>query len=274
MSALPAPPSPFLAEKTPRTAGPIIALASGKGGVGKTVLSISLARAFSRAGERTLLVDADLGMANVDVQIGLNPPGDIAAIVAGDMTLAESVAGALGGADRRGGFDVISGRSGSASLASLDIASVNVLAAGLAAASMSYDRTILDLAAGADRGTIRLAAAADDIVIVITDEPTSLTDAYAFVKTLRMRDEGASPFIVVNNAPNKKAAVTAYETFSRTCQSFLGFTPELAGIIRRDPHVGQAIRAQMPVGLRSPACQAVSDIETLGWALAEGVKTG
>lgn len=274
MSALPAAQSPFLAEKTPRTAGPVIALASGKGGVGKTVLSISLARALSRAGERTLLVDADLGMANVDVQLGLNPPGDIAAIVAGDMLLSEAVAGAFGGSDKRGGFDIISGRSGSASLASLDLASVNVLAAGLAAASMAFDRTILDLAAGADRSTIRLAAAADDIVMVINDEPTSLTDAYAFVKTLRMRDEGASPFVVVNNAQDKRSAMAAFQTFAKTCESFLGYTPTLAGIIRRDMAVGKSIRAQKPVALHSPASPVVSDLDALAKALAEGIKAG
>ena len=253
-------------------AGPLVAVASGKGGVGKTVVATSLARAFSRVGERVLLVDADLGMANVDVQLGLNPPGDIATVIAGTMTLSEAIAPAAGGSEKKGGFDVISGRSGSAALASLELASVNNLAAGLAAASMSYDRTILDLAAGADRATVRLAVAADDVVVVISDEPTSLTDAYAFVKTLRMRDEGASPFVVVNNAPDKAAAEGAYRTFARTCESFLGFTPPLAGIVRRDPNVGLAIRAQSLLGVRSPSTAAAKDIETLAWRLAEGVE--
>lgn len=271
MNAIPASNSAFT-QHEPRTAGPIVAIASGKGGVGKTVVATSLARAFSRAGERVLLVDADLGMANVDVQLGLNPPGDLATVMAGTMTLSEAIAPAAGGSERKGGFDVISGRSGSAALAHLDLASVSNLAAGLAAASMSYDRTILDLAAGADRATVRLAVAADDIAIVISDEPTSLTDAYAFVKTLRMRDEGASPFVVVNNAPDKAAAEQAYRTFAKTCESFLGFTPPLAGVVRRDPNVGLAIRAQRPVGLRSPTTMAAKDLDKLAWSLAEGVQ--
>lgn len=269
MNAIPAA-SPF-SDAEPRTAGPVIAIASGKGGVGKTVVASSLARGFSRAGERVLLVDADLGMANVDVQLGLNPPGDLATVIAGTMTLSEAIAPAAGGSEKKGGFDVISGRSGSAALASLELASVNNLAAGLAAASMSYDRTILDLAAGADRANVRLAVAADDVVLVISDEPTSLTDAYAFVKTLRMRDEGASPFVVVNNAPDKAAAEGAYKIFAKTCQSFLGFTPPLAGIVRRDPNVGLAIRAQALLGVRSPSTAAAKDIEALAWMLAEGV---
>jgi flagellar biosynthesis protein FlhG len=267
-----APQSAADAASAKRIAGPILAVASGKGGVGKTALSLALAQAFSKRGKRTLVVDADLGMANVDVQLGLNPSGDLGSIVAGRLTLAESVAEACGGAQVRGGFDVIAGPSGSGALANLDISAVGRLAAGVATASLDYDRTLIDLAAGAERSTVRLAAAADDFLIVINDEPTSLTDAYAFVKTLRVRDEGAAPFVVVNNAPDREAAHRAYATFARTCKSFLGFTPPLAGIIRRDEHVPQAIRAQAALAVRSPDCAAVGDIVALARALEQGVE--
>ena len=260
-----------IAETAKRPAGPVLAIASGKGGVGKTVLAIGLARAFARSGERTLLVDADLGMANVDVQMGLNPRGDLSDVVSARLSVAEAVAPALGGADRRGGFDVISGRSGSGALAGLELSSVNRLAAGLSAAALSYDRTVLDLAAGADRATVRLAAAADDVLVVINDEPTSLTDAYAFIKTLRVRDEGAAPFVAVNAAPDAKAAKTAYATLARTCESFLGFRPPLAGIIERDRAVGEAIRAQTPVSVRAPSSPAANGLDALAHALTEGV---
>lgn len=255
-----------------RLAGPILAIASGKGGVGKTAISLALAQAFSRRGQRTLLVDADLGMANVDVQLGLNPAGDLGSVIAGRMTLPEAVAEACGGAQTRGGFDVIAGPSGSGALAGLDITAVGRIAAGVAAASLDYDRTLIDLAAGAERSTVRLAAAADDVLIVINDEPTALTDAYAFVKTLRVRDEGAAPFVVVNNAPDRESAHRAYATFSRTCQSFLGFTPPLAGIVRRDDRVPLAIRAQTALAVRSPDCAAVHDIAALARALEQGVE--
>lgn len=262
------------AASAPRRAGPLLAIASGKGGVGKTALATALASAFSRRGERTLLVDADLGMANVDVQLGLNPTGDLGAVVAGGLTLAEAVSSAAGGAQSRGGFDVIAGPSGSAALANLDLTSVGRVAAGMTAASMAYDRTLIDLAAGAERATVRLAVAADDVLLVINDEPTSLTDAYAFVKTLRMRDEGAAPFVVVNNAPDKAAAQNAYATFAKTCESFLGFTPPLAGIVRRDPHIPLAIRAQQPLETRYPACDAVKDVVALARTLERGVAIG
>lgn len=255
-----------------RPAGALLAVASGKGGVGKTMIAIGLARALSRRGERVLLVDADLGMANVDVQLGVNPKGDIGAVVAGRQTLEESISGTLGGAGKPGGFDVISGRSGSGALAGLDGQAVNRLAAGLAAAAMSYDRTLIDLAAGADKSNIRLAAAADDVLIVINDEPTSLTDAYAFVKTLRLRDEGAAPFVVVNNAPDAVSANRAYETFKRTCECFLGIRPMLAGVIRRDSHVPEAVRAQTPVSVKFPTSKACADLDQLAAGLAAGIE--
>ena len=252
------------------SAGRIIAVASGKGGVGKTMLSITLARAFSQRGERALLVDADLGMANIDVQLGLQPKADIATVLSGRMALEEAVCPALGGAGERGGFDIISGRSGSGALANLGGESLSRLASGVAALALSYDRAVLDLAAGADRSTLRMALAADDLIVVINDEPTSLTDAYAFIKTLRLHDPGAAPMIVVNNAPSMKAAQQAFSAFKKTCEVFLSFTPNLAGVIRRDAHVPIAIRAQTCLTVRSPHCEAAQDLDALAGALARG----
>ncbi|MFS2317204.1 AAA family ATPase [Maricaulis sp. D1M11] len=253
-----------------RAAGRILAVASGKGGVGKTAISTGLARAFSQLGERVLLVDGDLGMANVDVQLGLNPSSDIASVINGTVSLEKAVCPAFGGAPERGGFDVISGRSGSGALANLSGPSLTKLAAGTAALALSYDRAILDLAAGADRSTLRLALAADDVMIVLNDEPTSLTDAYAFVKSLRLQDDGAAPLVVVNNTPNRAAAHDAFSAFKKTCESFLSFTPVLAGIVQRDDTIPAAIRAQTLVAIRSPQSGASRDLDALAGTLARG----
>ncbi|WP_300530064.1 AAA family ATPase [Maricaulis sp.] len=251
-------------------AGRVLAIASGKGGVGKTSLAIGMARALSQMDERVLLVDGDLGMANIDVQMGLYPNADIAAVLNGKVALNDAVAPALGGSLERGGFDVISGRSGSGALANLSGTGLTKLATGIAALSMTYDRAILDLAAGADRATLRLAMTADDVVLVINDEPTSLTDAYAFVKSLRLHDDGAAPLVVVNNAPSRAAAHEAFGAFKKTCESFLSFTPVLAGVVRRDDAVPAAIRAQMCLSVRSPQSDAAQDIQALAGTLARG----
>ncbi len=253
-----------------RSAGRILAIASGKGGVGKTTLSIGMSRALSMMGEQVLLVDGDLGMANIDVQLGITPKADITSVINGKVKLKDAVSPAIGGIHERGGFDVISGRSGSGALANLSGPGLTKLASGVAALALSYDRAILDLAAGADKSTVRLALTADDVIIVINDEPTSLTDAYAFVKTLRLHDDGASPLVVINNAPNLDAAHEAFGAFRKTCESFLSFTPTLAGVIRQDATVPAAIRNQTAVAVRAPDCDAAKDFQTLAGTLARG----
>ena len=162
------------AQRPPRRVEPasIIAVGSGKGGVGKTFMSITLASAFAQAGKRTLLVDGDLGLANVDVQLGIAPETDLAAVIAGWVELEDAVTPVDGGSGQ-GGFDVLPGRSGSGALAELTSEEVARLAAGLSALALQYDQVILDLGAGIEANCMRLARAADKVVMIVTDEPTS-----------------------------------------------------------------------------------------------------
>ena len=163
----------------------VIAVASGKGGVGKTWLSTTLAASFAKMGRRTLLVDGDLGLANVDVQLGIAPETDLAAVIAGWVELEDAVTPINGGAGASCGFDVLPGRSGSGALAGLPPDEASRLAAGLTALSLQYDIVLVDLGAGIEDNVMRLARACDRCLVVATDEPTSMTDAYAFIKVLR-----------------------------------------------------------------------------------------
>jgi flagellar biosynthesis protein FlhG len=250
-------------------AGRQIAIASGKGGVGKTTVAINLAHAFARHGERVLVFDGDLGLANVDVQLGITTYGDLASVVAGAIEIEDAVTAALGGADA-GGFDVLPGSSGSGMLAGLGEEPVARLSAGLAALALGYDRVILDLAAGVEPATLRLAVAADDVLVVVQDDPASITDAYAFIKCLRRRDDGASPGIVINASDGKTSAARTSQTLIKTCENFLGFTPRTVGVIRRDNRIRDAIRRQTPLAARYPQAGAVEDFDALVAKLDQG----
>ena len=244
--------------------GRLIAIASGKGGVGKTWLAITLSHALARAGQRVLLFDADLGLANVDTQLGITPPADLGSVTGGGLAMEDAVFA------YRGGFDILAGRSGSAALAGLDSAALDQLLAGLRRLARRYDAVVLDLGGGLGAPVRALSAAAGLLLVVATDEPTSLTDAYAVLK-LDQRDRAAgqgAAQIVVNLAAAPPAGLRTYQSLSRACTRFLGHTPRCAGIIRRDEHVKDAIRRQTPLLERHPNCAAAADVEALSRALA------
>src|SRR5215475_949683 len=189
---------------SPRTrAAPIYAVASGKGGVGKTWISTMLSIAFGRAGQRALLVDCDLGLANVDVQLGVRPQADVHSVVRGFLELDAAVTPVLGGPGRNGGFDLIAGHSGSGALAAVKLEEVARIANGLTKLAPHYDRVILDCAAGIDPNVLRFTRAAERLILVTTEEPTALTDAYALVKLLRLQGSNLMPWVIVNMAENR-----------------------------------------------------------------------
>jgi flagellar biosynthesis protein FlhG len=240
----------------------LVAIGSGKGGVGKTWLAASLAHALARRGRRVLLFDGDLGLANVDVQLGLDPGPDLAGVLSGRCTLAQAV--------RRfepGGFDLIAGRSGSGQLALLSARALAPLLAELRRLAPSYDHVLLDLPAGIDAVVQRLLAAADAALVVTTDEPTAITDAYALIKISRA-EAGFAPRVVVNQVASHGVGRRTYEGLARVCERFLGLRTELAGILRRDPRVPEAIRQQAPFLVRSQTSPAARDLETLARHLA------
>ncbi|OUS18828.1 cobyrinic acid a,c-diamide synthase [Rhodospirillales bacterium 47_12_T64] len=243
----------------------MIAIASGKGGVGKTWLSITLSHALSSLGCRTLLFDGDLGLANVDIQLGLAPNKDMGGVLTGRYSLKEA---AVRYPD--GGFDVVAGRSGSGNLANLPAQRLNNLTTDLANLSESYDRIILDLGAGIDRTVRQLASQAQVCLVITTDEPTSLTDAYAFIKLTKMQRPDADLRVIVNMAETEHDGHKTYNTIRKACESFLKITPPLAGIIVRDNKVKEAIRNQTPLLVRYPTSSAAERVEQIARNLLSG----
>ena len=240
----------------------VVAVASGKGGVGKTWFSITLSHAMARLGRKTLLFDGDLGLANVDIQLGLTPEHDLGQVITGAVSMTRA-------AERfnEGGFDIIAGRSGSGSLATLASQQLTGLRNELLDMARNYDCVVMDMGAGIDRVVRQLAGPAGTTLVVTTDEPTSITDAYAFIKVTRATNPQADIRIVVNLAQNVKEGERTYGTILKACQNFLRFQPPLAGIVRRDIKVREAIRHQVPLLVRSPTCDAARDVEAVAQKL-------
>lgn len=236
----------------------LIAVASGKGGVGKTWFSITLVHALARAGRRALLFDADLGLANVDIQLGLMPPRDLGAVLAGRITLKQAVFDY-----EPGGFGIIAGRSGMGSLASLPANRLVELGRGLADLASDYDYVVMDLGAGLERTVRQFTAQAGICLVVTTDEPTALTDAYAFIKVTLIENPGSDLRLVVNLAANRREGERTFGTLRKACQGFLKFTPPLAGIVRRDSRVKDSIRNQTALLTRYPNGEAAADVEAI-----------
>ncbi len=233
----------------------LLAIASGKGGVGKTWLSVSLGQALARLNRRVLLVDCDVGLANVDVQLGLSHDVDLNHVVMGQIPLSRAVRrlDALG-------LDVLPGRSGAGNLGGLDPLMVGWVQRELRPLADNYDLVILDLPSGVDQGVRELMRLADDDIIVTTGEPTALTDAYALIKATRRGRLDRVPKIVVNFAEHALAGRQTLDGLVRVCERFLSIKPDGLGVIRRDARVAEAIGRQAPFLQSYPGSDAARDV--------------
>ncbi len=241
-----------------KTGRNIIAVASGKGGVGKTFLAITLAHALALKGKSVLLFDGDFGLANIDIQLGLTPVHDIAGVLTGTvpMNAATERCEAIG-------CDVLAGRSGTGSLSSIPLSRLQLLRDDLLLLAAHYDYVVVDLGAGVEK-TVRLfAGAAQTALVICTDEPTALTDAYTFVKIMTETAPDTAVKVVINSADTMKEGERTYQTINKACQNFLSAAPALAGIIRRDTRVKESVRTQTPLLTAFPDSEAAKDILAL-----------
>lgn len=245
-----------------------LAVTSGKGGVGKTSLAVNLALALAQMGERTCLVDGDLGLANVDVLLNLHPRHTLRDVVTEGLTLDEAVV------QGPAGLEVIPAASGVEALANLDGARRSSLVARLQRHSGRTDLTILDTGAGLSRTVVALTLAADEILLVTTPEPTAITDAYAMLKVLTQRRADAPVRLVVNLVEHAAQAREIHGHLERIAQRFLKRAVPLAGWIPRDACVERAVREQRPLILYFPHARAAEAVRGIAERLARGAAPG
>ncbi|MBT3238845.1 MAG: MinD/ParA family protein [Rhodospirillaceae bacterium] len=257
--------SPLAPRPSGRSQGQnMIAIASGKGGVGKTWFAITLTHALARENLKTLLFDGDLALANLDIQLGLMPKHDLGSVIAGRLTLNQAV---LPYED--GNFDIVAGRSGSGGLANVPASRLQVLGDDLVLLSAGYDKVIIDLGAGVERTVRQLTHNVGTCLVVATDEPTSLTDAYAFIKVTHMERPGADIRIVINMANSTREGERTYNTLLKACEGFLKISPPLIGVIRRDNKVRESIKSQSSILTRFPNTEAATDVEEIAAKLKD-----
>lgn len=217
----------------------IIAVTSGKGGVGKTHLSVNLALHCARAGLRTCVFDADPGLANATLLLKLTPRRTLADVLAGRCTVEDSVQTAFG-------IDVIPGSSGVEHMADLAPAALARLD-GVVRALGKYEIIFVDTASGAADNVLAFVAAAPEVLLVITPEPTALTDAYALVKLLQSRLYRGRIQVVVNQATSARQGLHTYEKFREVVRVYQGLDVPLLGMIPTDSNIVEVVGAQLPV---------------------------
>lgn len=238
----------------------VIAVTGGKGGVGKTSVSVNLATALAVAGRRVVLLDGDLGLANADVFLGLSPRYTLAHVLSGERTLDEVIV------ETPQGLQVVPAASGAADLASMGAAEHLGLVRAFSALAARLDVLIIDTAAGIAPGVLQLSQASQHVLVVICDEPASLTDAYALVKVLS-RTHGVGRFrVLANRIRAAGGGLELFRRFERVTARFLDVVLEFAGEIPEDEYLRRSVREQRPVLEAYPGSPAARAFKKLGTA--------
>jgi flagellar biosynthesis protein FlhG len=242
----------------------VVAITGGKGGVGKTLTAVNLGAALAGLGRSTMLLDADFGLANVDVLLGMRTRLNLEHVMSGQCALEDVILTSTSG------LRVVPATSGNVTMAALS----RIQHAGLIGAFSQLleplDVLLVDTAAGLSDGVITFSEAAQRVVVVVCDEPASLTDAYGLIKVLSRRQSSCRFEVVANMVESAAQGRELYEKLMRVCHGFLGITPAYFGYLPNDDYVRQAIRRQSTVVEAFPSSPAARAFQRLarvvdGW---------
>ena len=235
---------------TPDRTARVLAVTSGKGGVGKTNVAVNLAARLASMHRRVLLLDADLGLANADVLMNVSSSATLAHVVAGRRKLADVIC------KGPGGLSFVPGASGLSQMANLTDLERARMVQMLRRFEREYDWILVDTGAGIGRNVLSFALAADEVLVVTTPEPTATTDAYALTKTIMKKREDSVVNLLVNMVRDRHEAKQVFDRINAVCRRFLGRSLRDAGYVVQDAHVGASVRARRPFVLAVPDCPA------------------
>ncbi len=255
-----------MVEPTPIRA---IAVTGGKGGVGKTNVSVNLAVAMADLGRRVMILDADLGLANIDVVLGLHPHYDLSHVLRGEKTLEEVVL------EGPSGIKIVPAASGIRQMAELSPAEHAGLIRGFSDLSNDLDVLIVDTAAGISDTVISFSRAVQELIVVVCDEPASITDAYAIIKLL-YREYGVNRFrVLANMTRSAQEGRDLYNKMCRVTDKYLDVMLSYVGSIPYDESMRKAIKSQKPVVHAFPRSRAAQTLKNLAkkadnWPVPDG----
>jgi len=235
----------------------VIAVASGKGGVGKTNVSVNLSVALAQSGREVMLMDADLGLANVDVLLGLQPRKNLSHVLNGEIGLEETLV------PGPAGITIVPAASGVARMADLGPAEHVGIIRAFSELHRPVDVLIVDTAAGLHDSVLSFCRAVQEVLVVVCDEPASITDAYALIKVLS-RDHGVSRVrVLANMVRGPEEGRSLFAKLTAVCDRFLDVTLDYAGSVPHDEYLRKAVQRQKAVTEAypsSPAARAFKDL--------------
>ena len=249
----------------------VIAVTSGKGGVGKTNISVNLAVAMAKTGKAVMLLDADLGLANVDVLLGLQTRANLSHVLDGSHSLEEIIVSGPSG------INIVPASSGVKRMANLTTNEQAGLIRAFSELNYPLDTLVVDTAAGVSDSVMAFTRAGQEVVIVVCDEPTSITDAYALIKVLS-RDFGANRFhVLANMAQDEQEGRTLYLKLARVCERFLDVTLHFLGTVPYDPALRKAVQRQTAVVEALPGSPSARAFKSLArtvtnWPAPHGMR--
>ena len=243
----------------------VIAVTGGKGGVGKSTLSTNLSMAFAQNGRSTVLLDGDLGLANADILLGITPRYTLADLIGGSRSLEEILTPV------RRNFSIVAGASGITRLAGLGEAEHIGIVRAFSSLVDDVDVLVVDTPAGISSGTLQLTLAAQHVIVVVVDEPASVTDAYAVMKVLSSEHDMRHFKIVTNMTRTPKAGTQLFATLTKVTNRFLDVVLEHAGDIPDDDVMRRAIREQKSVVDAYPTSSSAIAITQLARTASEWV---
>jgi len=239
----------------------VIGVASGKGGVGKTTVAVNLAAALGQRGHRVLLLDADLGMANAQVALGVRSPLNISHLLSGEKTLQELLVPAAPG------VQLVPGASGLRDMAALDMSQVATIIHAFDALQESVDYLVVDVAAGISPSVLTFMAACQRRIVVLQDQPAAIADAYGLIKVMTQDQDLEEIYLVANAVQGDAHGQQLAQFVNDVTLKFLGRTVKYLGCVGADDIVQQAQRKYRSVIDFAPSSRAASDLRRLAQAL-------